>query len=66
MSSGDFRPDAASRGLSPDRTRRLQLAALPIHDKLLLLIRMQQLAADIASSTGRPARQPWPDKLAEP
>ncbi len=42
-----------------DARRRSQLVRLPIEEKLRLLVELQRLAADIARSRRRPARNPW-------
>lgn len=63
MSGGGRKAGFPPEIASSDCARRLRLAALPLEDKLLLVIRMQQLAADIARSTGRPVRQAWPEEM---
>lgn len=37
-------------------SRRRRLAALPFHEKVLVVIRMQRMAAPILRARGRPAR----------
>ena len=45
--------------LAAKKERRRRLAALPIEEKLRILVEMQRLASDIARSAGRPTREPW-------
>lgn len=39
--------------------RRRELAALPVEQKFEILLRLQQLASDVALAAGRPAPSPW-------
>jgi hypothetical protein len=41
------------------RSRRKEVAALPVERKFEILLQLQRLAYDVAKSTGRPAREPW-------
>lgn len=41
------------------RQRRRQLAALPIEEKIRLLIRLQRLANEVRQQVGRPVRPEW-------
>lgn len=41
------------------RRHRKHLAALPIEEKLRIVVELQRLAAEIARGTGRPEREPW-------
>lgn len=41
------------------RRRRKQLAALPVSEKVLLLIEMQRRANDVRRMQGRPERRVW-------
>jgi len=43
-----------------DRERRRRLARLPVEEKIRILVELQELAASIARSRGRPVRRPWP------
>ena len=42
------------------RARRRELAALPVEEKFAILLRLQQLASEVAQAAGRSARTPWP------
>lgn len=48
--------DAAFRRKSE---RRKDLAALPIEEKIEMLVQLQYLAWQVARETGRPCRTPW-------
>jgi len=39
--------------------QRRRLGGLPIEEKLRIIVRMQELAAEIAAAAGRPVRPPW-------
>jgi hypothetical protein len=41
------------------REHRKRLAALPIEEKLAIIMRMQQLAWEISHSAGRTSPLPW-------
>ncbi len=38
---------------------RRKLAALPIEAKVRIIVQLQEIAAEIARSTGRTPREPW-------
>jgi hypothetical protein len=40
-------------------SRRRDLAALPIEEKIKILIKIQHLASSVARQTGRKYRKPW-------
>ncbi len=42
------------------RERRRALAALPVEEKYKILLRLQELAGELAKAAGRPPRKPWP------
>ena len=41
------------------RERRRMVAALPVEEKFEILLKLQQLAFEVAVSAGRPPRPPW-------
>ena len=41
------------------RARRRVLAALPVSQKLSVLIQLQQMAAEVQAAAGRTPRSPW-------
>lgn len=41
------------------RRRRRLIAALSVEEKFATLIKLQQIAFDIATSVGRQAKRPW-------
>jgi len=55
--SGDVN-EVAERLLREKRARRRQLAALPIEEKVAIVVQMQRMANDIRRKTGR---QPLPE-----
>ncbi len=38
---------------------RRTLAALPIEDKVRIIVQLQEIAAEIARAAGRTPREPW-------
>lgn len=54
----NFDPETQKLFLSKS-ARRAALAALPIEEKIKLLVELQQLASEITDSTGRVSKKPW-------
>ena len=41
------------------KERRHRLADLPFDEKVEIVVKLQQMAFEIATAAGRPARKPW-------
>lgn len=39
--------------------RRRQLAELPFDEKIEIVVKLQQIAYELTTASGRPARKPW-------
>ena len=56
---------ALKRALKAKDELRTELAALPIEEKIRILIRMQKRANEIRKATGRPLKRVWEIKHEE-
>ncbi|MBX9770205.1 MAG: hypothetical protein K2X29_02475 [Candidatus Obscuribacterales bacterium] len=57
--SANQRPISKEDLFEAKESRRHDLAALPIEEKLQLLIKMQHLESEVARNAGRKHQKPW-------
>ena len=48
-----------ARALAAKRKRRRELAQLPFHEKIKIVVQLQRITTEIRTSMGLPARKPW-------
>lgn len=50
--------------LQTKESRRHELAALPVEEKVTILVQLQRISTDIARQSGRESQEPWDIKTA--